>query len=453
MSRRPNAASRTSTNAVRRRAKARKALVAEATAPPRVQRKRVPKKPRRGKNYFGESVGGGIGGLIGGDAGQALGTKLGKGAQKMFREITGWGDYTIQGNSLMNGGMSPPQILNSIDNGGYIVRHREFLGDIYATTDFTVQNYEINPGVSTFPWLSNVAGSFEEYKFRGLIFEFKSTSSDSVLSSAASTSLGSVVMATDYNVLNPNFLTKVAMENYEFANSAKPSMSFYHPVECKQSQTPVSLLFVRNGPVPTNGDARLYDLGNFQIATVGMQAPGGILGELWATYEIELYKPKYNNGETIYTDHFQMNGIDNTHNLGTTTQATTLAAITAAGNKWSNNGSVSTNGGSYFFPAYKSSGNYLVVISYNFDITQQIFPIGILELVNCVTVGYWQGDQQQGNYPPVTSVTSSFFTTLCYIIKITGEDAVISLANQTFIGGGDIRGDLWVTQINPQINS
>jgi len=230
---------------------------------------------------------------------------LGKGIGAL---ISGFGDYKIAGNTLMTGGLDPPTVVNSVNNGGVIVRHREYLMDINATTAFTIQTLPLNTGLlETFPWLSAIATHFEQYKFQGLLFEFKSLSSDAVLSSATSSALGSVVMATQYNALNPPFPDKFTMENYEFANSAKPSLSFIHPVECARKDTPLTELYVRGGAPAPGSDLRLYDLGNFHIATVGMQAASGVCGELWCTYEVELMKPKIETVQnTNLVDHFRL---------------------------------------------------------------------------------------------------------------------------------------------------
>lgn len=212
----------------------------------------------------------------------------------------------------MKGGMTPPMITNSISNGAVIVRHREYLRDILNTTDFKNISFDLNPGItSTFPWLSQIAMSFSQYRFRGLVFEFKTTSSDTVLSSAASTSLGTVVMATQYNALDTPFTNKFEMENWEYSVSTKPSLSCMHPIECAKSQTPVSLLWTRNGPKP--GDERLYDLGNFNIATVGMQGEPGLsaIGELWCSYEIEFFKPQFIEDGGAQTAYFTGSMLNN----------------------------------------------------------------------------------------------------------------------------------------------
>lgn len=211
----------------------------------------------------------------------------------------------------MFGGMSPPMITNSMNSGAIIVRHREYIGDIISTTAFTNRNFPINPGmVGTFPWLAQIANAFEQYRFRGLIFEFKSLSADALISASTNIGQGTVIMATQYNALSPGFSTKIEMENYEFANSCKPSCSFMHPVECATYQTPNTPLYVRSGAIPTGSDERLYDLGNFNLATQGLPSDTGSVGELWATFEIELFKPKYNpnTAEGLGVDNFSTAG-------------------------------------------------------------------------------------------------------------------------------------------------
>jgi hypothetical protein len=153
--------------------------------------------------------------------------------------------------------------------------------------------YDINPGLdSVFPWLSQIAPAFQQYKWRGLVFSYKSTSADLV--STTNTSLGSVIMTTDYNAVNPETLSKREMLNYEFTSTCKPSCSFLHMIECERKQTyDNDLFFTRSGTPPHNADKRLYDIGSFYIATEGMQGSTGQIGELWCSYEIEFLKPKF----------------------------------------------------------------------------------------------------------------------------------------------------------------
>lgn len=188
-------------------------------------------------------------------------------------------------------GSQVPLIRNS--KAGVIIRHKEYITDIQASQAFNLRSFLINPGLSeTFPWLSQVANAFEEYEFRGLIFEFKSMSSDAILQSSTNSSLGTVILGTQYDVLDTPFSNKIGMENHQYSNSCKPSVTMLHPIECARSQNSNTHLFTRNAPPPATGDDRLYDLGRFQIAVQGCQANVGTCGELWCTYEIQLFKPQ-----------------------------------------------------------------------------------------------------------------------------------------------------------------
>lgn len=199
----------------------------------------------------------------------------------------------------MSGNNSLPVIRNS--SSGVIIRHKEFLCDIHPSIAFKSDSFPLNPGQSkTFPWLSTVATQFEQFELRGCVFQFRSLSSDTFTTTAGNTSLGTVIMATEYNAYDDDFNDKIEMENSEFANSCKPSCSILHPIECARGLSTLTRLYIRPDDTPANGDLRMSDLGRFQIATVGMQGTNDdtianfTIGELWVTYEVEFYKPQLN---------------------------------------------------------------------------------------------------------------------------------------------------------------
>jgi len=223
------------------------------------------------------------GGAVGGLYGQAaIGGALGQ----AFANYTGYGDYSA--NSLVRGVSSGTSIPKFSRHGrGTTIVHTEFLGDISGTSAFTNRVYKVNPGdANTFPWLSQIADSFDKYKFKRLMFSYRTSSTDY----APSSTLGMVVMAAQYNVLDPKFQNKLVMENYDTAISTKTSQSCLYGVECKSNTQAAGQLFVRVTPNPTASDQRLYDLCNFSLATVSNPSTG-IIGELWVTYEVELYNP------------------------------------------------------------------------------------------------------------------------------------------------------------------
>jgi len=267
--------------------------------------KNVPKGTFR---RLGGAAGAGVGAYtkipgasaIGGAGGGMLGNALSR--------ILGFGDYEVRSNTVSKVGkaVSAGELVPDFGVKGNAtrVRHREFIADIVVPgvpTAFNVASYSINAGNALlFPWLSSVAAQYQQYRFEGLVFEFKSLSSDIT----AGGPLGSVILATNYDVLEAPYLDKVHMENAQYSVSAKPSMSQFHSVECDPEETGQNWFYVRDSSssLAASNDARFADLGKFQIATAGLPgAPGTVLGELWASYDIVLLKPELVNINSIGT--------------------------------------------------------------------------------------------------------------------------------------------------------
>lgn len=267
--------------------------------------KKYQRQARQTKATNDPQTGGWLGdtlGAVGSALLPGIGGPLGKGLGTLIKSVTGFGDYQVKENSLIPEAGAPPSIVNS-NVKSVIIRHREYLDDVVSSSvanTFQLQNYYINPGDRlTFPWLSQLADSFEHYRIRGMLFEYRSMSADAL--NSTNTALGQVIMATSYNAGLPNFSNKYEMENYEFGQSIKPSDSCIHPIECARSQSVLGDLYVRPfQDMPSDEDRRLYDFGNFQIATNGVQGTSVNLGELWVTYEIELFKPKVATEDALY---------------------------------------------------------------------------------------------------------------------------------------------------------
>lgn len=209
--------------------------------------------------------------------------------------ITGYGDYKVSGNSLTTVSASVDMVPQFVKNEHSIrVKHREFIKDLLVPDDagsFSIADYVINPGNrELFPWLGQMARQYSQYKIHGMVFAYKSMSSDY----AASGPLGTVFMATNYNALDRPFSSKLELENTEFAVSTKPSMSLVHAIECDPKVSGFEILYIRDPSYDTGetSDRRFYDYGRFQVGTQGLPGtPGNTLGELWVTYDIELIKP------------------------------------------------------------------------------------------------------------------------------------------------------------------
>lgn len=248
--------------------------------------KKTPKtKSSKGTKVSKQSNLSKIGGVAGSYFGP-LGSQIGSLGGDILSKITGWGEYSVNENSIAEGN-AIPSFYN--DGQGMVVCHREYITDITGSVAFSLSQYAINPGLAaTFPWLATVANGFEEYEMLGLVFEYRPSSGTAV--STTSAALGIVTYATNYNPFEPVFNTKQQMESYEFSTSSVPFNKMMHPVECAPRSTVFGKRFIRNSGV-LSGTLDSYDLGNFQLATVGMQS-AYIIGELWVSYHVRLLKPR-----------------------------------------------------------------------------------------------------------------------------------------------------------------
>lgn len=333
--------------------------------------------------------------------GGRVGAMVGHGIQNLVKRITGFGEYNITSNTLMNKGGSPPQFIT---RGGVVeLSHREYVADITSSTAFALTSYPINPGINTtFPFISQLAKNFEEYQMKGLVFEFVSTSASAVAST--NTALGVVIAATSYNPALPSFPDKRTMESTMFVDSASPSKSMLHPVECDPLRNQFRTLKVRSS-TDFVSDLDLYDMGNFQIATTGMQA-ASVIGELWVTYHLCLSKPRLQMAPYPFASVASGTGLTRPNDFfGVTTSVATLGiqfplanAAVRGGNPFNSLGECTIN-----YPP----GSYLSVITMELpgDVASNYFTDPSVEwtMSNVVT-----GSQYEYVFPPGGSTVSCF---------------------------------------------
>lgn len=246
------------------------------------------KKKKRTKQNSGLMRLSGKGDYLG-DVGGRVGSYIGTAAGNLLSKIIGAGDYVIKQNTLVTQGSMNASFGN--DGREVRIRHHEYIGDVLAHTDFTVQTFSINPGLpETMPWIAQVAPSFQQWRPEGMVFMFRSMAATF---SGDGIGLGTVVMGTQYDITEPIFADKRTMEQYEFSNSCKPSDSMIHPIECAQGEGVLDEMYIRV-PDQVVDSKRFYDQGNFSIAVVGTPAAseGQLIGELWIAYDIRLLKPR-----------------------------------------------------------------------------------------------------------------------------------------------------------------
>lgn len=244
----------------------------------------------------GRVAGSALGRHFAGDTGAAIGEKIG-GLAHYVGKLFGSGEYRIgpapKFNSLFKGSMKP----SALSFGDRYVRmsHREYIGDVVTSStagEFNLTKFEINPGMAgSFPYLATIARNFQMYRFRGLVFQYVSTSGDAL--NSTNSALGTVNMVPEYNVLSAAPRSKVEMLNTSGAISGKPSDSLLCGVECDTKKGNNGQFFVRAFDRSANAarDIRLADICNLYVATYGMQGTSVNVGQLYVTYDIDLLMP------------------------------------------------------------------------------------------------------------------------------------------------------------------
>lgn len=391
------------------------------------------------KRTLGQAWGalGGLGGIV-------------KAARGGIPGITGSGDYTVSYNSLMEDGSSQAPSFGGGTGRSIRVRHREYIQDVQSTIGFANLSFAINPANrNLFPWLSNIAQNFQEYKIHGMIMHFNSLSAEAL--NSTNTALGAIIMSTDYNAASPPFQSKSAAENAEFTVSTRPSQSLIHGIECDPAMTVnQGHLYISansNGTVPTGEDIKTYNMGTFQFITQGSQAVATV-GELWVSYDIELLKPT--DTASLYNsvaDHWQLNNVSPGGS-----GAGFLFGVTRNPQMSSIGGFVTSliATSSYTFPTGVIPGQIFQIILSIVGSSTAVMTYPTITLANCTAVNCLQGDSLSRSGCTATDSTNSTDYTLILFVKIAPTASVQARAVVTLSAAStpsSASGDLFVIQV------
>jgi hypothetical protein len=171
---------------------------------------------------------------------------------------------------------------------GVRIRHREFVQTIESTINATIGQRSVQPGLtSTFQWLGVQAGCYETYRFRRLRIEYEPT--------CPSTTSGILAGCFDFDPTDaqPGNLRQLLSNEFKFQGAPWQRMSMELPTN-RLSKATGGQLYVRQGDLSANQDAKLFDAGKFYWRTAGFAANDVIIGCLYMTYDIELITPQYN---------------------------------------------------------------------------------------------------------------------------------------------------------------
>ncbi len=369
----------------------------------------------------------------------SMGSAIGAKAGALLARLVGTGDYTVQHNTLLY----PQRMVPSFGKDAIRVRKRELIAIVDSSSGFSNLSFPIQPGLDvTFPWLSAIAKNYENYHFNGLVFQYHSTSSDSI-ASTSDLGLGTVALCTDYNAADQPYVNLTQALGTTFANSGKPSEDIYHAIECASTEQQQKSYYVRTGDIPAGTDIRLNDMGNFQFIVDGVASYGG-MGQLWVSYDVTFFKSVQNNtlGLSLNGDHYQCPlgftialplGDDSTrislpeNNLGTTIANETIR-----------------------FPPTLASGFYMVFLRWQ-GTSNGAIAHPTLVPASCSLVASWNADSVTGlGSIETTPVITQYWR--MFIVRLTGINAQLTFVGDgVFPTGGTQSGDIVITQVNGDI--
>lgn len=182
-------------------------------------------------------------------------------------------------------------IFRTASPGCILVSKTEYVGEVVsdATSVFRIAGtYPINArSAITFPWLSNLAGNFESYRFKKLIFHYESE--------APTVTPGYVGLVVDYNPADPPPTTKMVAMDFEESIRGPVWTRFSHVCTSKNLNKRKS--YFNRSSTESPFDPALYDVGTLYMIC-GSNGAAGTLGELWVEYECELITPELDTGAT-----------------------------------------------------------------------------------------------------------------------------------------------------------
>ena len=228
------------------------------------------------------------------------------GAAQGISSMMGRGMYTPKShgvNDLIMGGASSVPTMTTVgdETGALIVTHTERVADIIAPADdkFHVQSYTINAGLEeTFPWLHQIASSYEEYEVLQCVFQYKG---HEIVGIQDTLDLqGQVIAATKYNVKSKSFTDRHEMQAYPHATSCSLNGTLQAGVEAdpKKIASGDTHRYVRTGGLLVDEDRSDYDHARFELAL--NNTPTDLfnkeVGQLYCYYTIKLSKPRLFGG-------------------------------------------------------------------------------------------------------------------------------------------------------------
>jgi hypothetical protein len=353
--------------------------------------------------------------------------------------LIGSGDYVA--NDLVAGSntvMMPMSLSKDKSNHQTIrVQHREYITDLrsLSAVDFNTQVINVNPADSTtFPWLSNLASNFEQYKMHGLAFEFVSSTSEFYQNSG----MGTIMIGAQYDLTSPVYTSKRIMENSDEVISFRPDKNAVYGVECKGQM--LGKYTTREASIPPT------NFSDFIRLVIGYNTPiTPVLGELWAVYDVELYRPIITNIASNPVDSF-LHAQQAVSDLSWSTTPV-FSSVSTCGLSLMVAGTGTAKQANFTLNGVLLYDVFQVRLFFNKSTASSASGYTLVSTTGCSTVADGSSALTYENCPDTT--VSCAFSSMIFCVQATTTGTmsfVISNANGVYNG----RCDLWVTRIiNP----
>lgn len=289
------------------------------------------------------------------------------------------------------------------------ISHKEYIGSIsYESADFTVEAYQINPGnIKSFPWVSQIANSFESFKLVSQRYEYRPTTS--------TTTTGNIMMAIDYDPDDDLPTDEFSLLANASVVQTVPWSPNSIPVDLKNLRNRQSKLFVaRHGQ-----EDRFTSAGQLLFAASGVTETAQI-GQLYCHYVIEFYTPQVDSSsmddEVIYNFTAAAGNVNNVFQNVTTASQLDSPPFTATGTK-----ELTCN----------ISGEYLITID--------VVPVNVLDTLDSnLLVNFVSESSAQLNDPAIVLRKADLMTWQGSFRMIKGDVIEFSAISMTAGAGGNV---------------
>lgn len=301
------------------------------------------------------------------------------------------------------------------------ISHRELVSTISGNTTYAVTSFALNPGISaTFPWLSSVANSYEQYRFLRLRFIY--------VPRCATSYAGSVLLSPEYDALDSAPTSEASQAMMLGTEENVPWVEQMIDLSVPDMFSLGSRKFTRSTSV-SNSDLKTYDAGQLFVGRASC-ADTNAIGKLWVEYDVELYVPQ--NPSVGLVSAIGSASIYNLASDQTITTATPTVILFDTESYDSIGTSVSS--GVITLPA----GNYLIraVLCMTVNSTTSAVDISLIQDTSTTIVSASLGSLasgQESSFPLVGSVTS------------TGSNTV--KLSVTYTSGGTIKAEAGITSL------